>query len=106
MTLLLGELLYLIYESKKEGGNMYKIGLFSQITKTTIKTLRYYDKIGLLKPKEIDTFTNYRYYTTDQISDFYEILAYRQAGLSIKQIKEIILDGKKIEDVLIIQKKN
>lgn len=84
---------------------MYRIGLFSQITKTTIKTLRYYDRVGLLKPEKIDKFTGYRYYTTAQISQFYEILLYKQAGLSIKQIKEIIIDQKDIEDILDIRKK-
>ena len=33
---------------------MYKIGLFSKISKTTIKTLRYYDKEGPIKPEKID----------------------------------------------------
>lgn len=84
---------------------MYRIGLFSQITKTTIKTLRYYDRIGLLKPEQIDKFTGYRYYTTQQISQFYEILSYKQAGLSIKQIKQIILDKQNVQDVLEIRKR-
>lgn len=84
---------------------MYRIGLFSQITKTTVKTLRYYDRIGLLKPKHIDEFTSYRYYTTEQISKFYEILSYRQAGLTIEQIKQIVLKGKSVEDILDIRRK-
>jgi len=84
---------------------MYRIGLFSQITKTTIKTLRYYDRIGLFKPKHIDEFTGYRYYTTEQISQFYEIVSYRQAGISIEQIKQIVLEGKAIEDILDIRRK-
>lgn len=84
---------------------MYKIGLFSQITKTTIKTLRYYDRIEIFKPKQIDEFTSYRYYTTEQISEFYEILSYRQAGLSIKQIKQIVIDGKSVEETLDIRRK-
>lgn len=84
---------------------MYRIGLFSQITKTTVKTLRYYDRIGLLKPKRIDESTNYRYYTTQQISEFYEILSYRQAGLTIQQIKQIVLEGRDVKEVLDIRKK-
>jgi len=83
---------------------MYKIGMFSKITKTTVKTLRYYDRIGLLKPEKIDENTKYRYYTTKQISDFYEILLYRQAGLSINQIKEIIINHKKVQNILEIRK--
>ena len=46
---------------------MYQIGEFSYLAETTIKTIRYYDKIGLLKPKKIDEFTKYRYYDEYQI---------------------------------------
>ena len=42
--------------------DMYKIGDFSKISKTTIKALRYYEKEGLLKPTFIDQYTSYRYY--------------------------------------------
>lgn len=84
---------------------MYRIGLFSQITKTTIKALRYYDRVGLLKPNNVDKFTHYRYYSTEQISQLYEILSYRQAGLSINQIKQIILDGEDAENILYAKRK-
>ena len=40
---------------------MYRIGEFSHLCQTTIKTLRHYDKIDLLKPARIDNFTGYRY---------------------------------------------
>lgn len=42
---------------------MYRIGEFSYLCERTIKTLRHYDKIGILKPKETDNFTGYRYYS-------------------------------------------
>lgn len=42
---------------------MLRIGEFSKLSKTTVKTLRYYDKVGLLKPAFVDSFTGYRYYT-------------------------------------------
>ena len=38
---------------------MLRIGEFSKLSKTTIKTLRYYDEIGLLKPEEIDEIQLY-----------------------------------------------
>ena len=40
---------------------MLRIGEFSKLAKISIKTLRYYDKIGLLKPTMIDSATQYRY---------------------------------------------
>ena len=41
--------------------DMYRVGEFSKITNTSIRTLSYYDKIGLLNPNGVDIFTNYRY---------------------------------------------
>lgn len=40
---------------------MYRIGQFSKLTKTTIKTLHYYDEIGILNPELVDEFTGYRF---------------------------------------------
>ena len=42
---------------------MLSIGEFSKICKVTVKTLRYYDRIGLLKPVHVDDMTGYRYYS-------------------------------------------
>ncbi len=71
---------------------MFFIGEFSQMAKTTVKTLRYYDDIGLLKPAGIDKFTGYRLYTTKQLLRIHAIQSLRQLGLSIDDIKDA-LDG-------------
>ena len=71
---------------------MYKIGEFSSLAKTTIKTLRYYEKENLLKPVYIDLNTGYRYYETSQLIEISKIIDLRQMGISIKDIKKI-LDG-------------
>ena len=39
---------------------MYRIGEFSKIGKVTVKTLRYYDEVGLLKPETVNQDTGYR----------------------------------------------
>ena len=44
---------------------MFRIGEFSKLSRTTVKTLRYYDEIGLLKPEATDPQSGYRLYTTD-----------------------------------------
>ena len=56
---------------------MYQIGEFSYLAETTIKTIRYYDKIGLLKPKKIDEFTKYRYYDESQIEIIKKIATFK-----------------------------
>lgn len=83
---------------------MYKIGDFSSMSKTTIKTLRYYEKEGLLKPVYIDQNTGYRYYETSQLVEISKIISLRQIGLSIKDIKNI-LDGYDMKNILNKRKK-
>lgn len=53
---------------------MLRIGEFSKLAKTTVKTLRYYDKVGLLKPAFTDSVTSYRYYTEEQLETMRRIL--------------------------------
>ena len=48
---------------------MYKIGEFSKLTGLSIRTLRYYNDIGILVPEEVDIFTNYRYYGDKNLED-------------------------------------
>ncbi len=56
----------------------------------TVKALRYYDEVGLLAPEKVD-LARYRYYTTDQLVKLHYIQSLRQAGLSIDEIKNILL---------------
>lgn len=69
---------------------MLKIGEFSKLSLSTVKTLRHYEKEGLLQPVYIDQYTGYRYYETSQLITFAKILSYRQLGLSISDIKAIL----------------
>lgn len=65
---------------------MIKIGLFSQLAQVSIRTLRHYADLGLLKPEFIDPKTNYRYYTLEQLPRLTRILAFKDMGLSLEQI--------------------
>lgn len=69
--------------------NLFRIGEFSRLGKTSIKTLRYYDECGILKPDKVDIFNNYRYYSTAQLFTLYKIQVLRAAGLSIAEIAGI-----------------
>ena len=79
---------------------MYRIGLFSQITKTTIKTLRYYDEVGLLSPCYVNLENGYRYYNSRQLVEFHRILALKQMGFSISELISM-MSGKKKSDLLL-----
>ncbi|MGN1301792.1 MAG: GyrI-like domain-containing protein [Clostridia bacterium] len=83
---------------------MYKIGEFSELSKTTIKTLRYYEKEGLLIPTFVESQTGYRFYETSQLPELAKIISLRQMGISINDIKNI-LNGGSLEQVLEVRKK-
>lgn len=46
---------------------LFKISAFSRLSRVSLKTLRYYDQIGILKPRKVDHDTGYRYYSADQL---------------------------------------
>jgi DNA-binding transcriptional MerR regulator len=83
---------------------MYRIGQFSLMTKVTVKTLRFYEEEGLLTPCHVDYVTGYRYYETSQLADVHKIVALKQCGFPLADIKEI-LKGKNIQGFLANQKK-
>ena len=72
---------------------MFKIGDLSKLSQVPVKTLRYYDEIGLLKPAKVDTFTGYRYYSADQLPRLHRILALKDLGLSLSQITRLLDDN-------------
>ena len=59
----------------------YKIGDFSRLTNISIRTLRYYDEIGILKPEYVDPYSGYRYYTDNCILKEFIILFRRNCSM-------------------------
>ncbi len=80
---------------------MYKIGEFSKIVNMSVRTLRYYDEINILKPGYVDNFSNYRYYTEENISEANLITILRSVGFSLE---EILLYKDKLSDEVIDDK--
>jgi len=69
---------------------MLKIGEFSKLSRVSIRMLRHYDDIGLLKPAEIDDFTGYRYYREDQLFTIGRITSLKDMGFSLADIIKIL----------------
>ena len=63
---------------------------FSRFTGVSVRTLHYYDEIGLLKPAQVDKTTSYRYYDEHSLLRMQEILFYRELDFSLKSIEEIL----------------
>lgn len=69
---------------------LYRIGEFAELTGVSPKTLRHYDKMGLLRPAVVDVRTRYRCYATAQLRELSSILALRDLGLSLPEVRAFI----------------
>ncbi|NCU18911.1 MerR family transcriptional regulator [Pallidibacillus pasinlerensis] len=69
----------------------YTIQKLARLAGVTTRTLRYYDKIGLLKPARINS-SGYRIYGQNEVNLLQQIMFYRELGLQLETIKEIIHD--------------
>lgn len=84
--------------------NKFSIGEMSKLHNTPIKTLRYYDEIGLFKPIEVNKDNGYRYYSTEQFEQLNTINYLKFLGISLKEI-ESYLESRDIDYFLELLKK-
>lgn len=78
---------------------MIRIGDFSKLSFVSIKALRYYDEIGLLKPVRVDDVSGYRYYSADQLPRLHRILALKDLGLNLEQIAVLLREEPSAEEI-------
>ena len=80
----------------------FSIGEAAKSVHTTNETLRHYDRIGLVKPSKKDEWTNYRYYTEQDIVRLNTVRALQLMELSLQEIKKVLEynDLEKIVDFL------
>lgn len=67
--------------------NKFTIGQMARLHDISVKTLRYYDEIGLFEPYEVDPQTGYRYYTLEQFKKLDIIVYLKLMGVPLKEIK-------------------
>ena len=77
--------------------NYYKTGEFAKLANVTERTLRYYDKIGLLKPSSILS-NGYRQYTDSDLLKLQKILSLKHLGFSIEEIFPIVLEDQNLKE--------
>jgi DNA-binding transcriptional MerR regulator len=78
---------------------MIRIGDFSKLSRVSVKTLRFYDEMGLLKPVQVDRFTGYRYYEFHQLPRLYRILALKDLGFSLEEIGRLLEGDLSVEQM-------
>jgi DNA-binding transcriptional MerR regulator len=77
---------------------MFSIGEFARLGAVSIRTLRHYDEIGLLPPAGVDQVTGYRSYSAKQLRQLNRIVALKDLGLTLGQIRQL-LDGITVEEL-------
>jgi DNA-binding transcriptional MerR regulator len=69
---------------------MFTIGDFARLGRVSVRMLRHYDALGLLRPARVDRATGYRYYEAGQLSRLNRLLALKDLGLSLEQVGRIL----------------
>lgn len=81
-----------------------RIGEFARLGFVSVSALRFYDDAGLFKPAEVDPWTGYRYYSYDQLGMLHRLLALKDLGLSLDEIRQLLgaeLPAEKIREMLV-----
>jgi len=85
---------------------MLSIGEFSHTTRLSVKTLRYYQELGILLPAETDEISGYRYYDQQNYERVQSIIMLKELGFTLKEISTILGECQNEEDLkFFIEKK-
>ncbi|MEU8413141.1 MerR family transcriptional regulator [Amycolatopsis japonica] len=69
---------------------MFGIGDFAKHGRVSVRMLRHYDAIGLLRPAHVDPFSGYRSYTGEQLARLNRVIALKDLGFTLTQVQEIL----------------
>jgi DNA-binding transcriptional MerR regulator len=72
------------------GRMQYRIGEFAKLSGTSVKTLRYYDELGLLRPACVDSRTGYRHYRASQLQEIAAIRSLKDLGATLDDIRRVV----------------
>lgn len=71
---------------------MFSIGDFARHGRVSVRMLRHYDAMGLLRPAVVDEITGYRYYDVSQLDRLNRIVALKDLGFTLRQVADMIDD--------------
>jgi DNA-binding transcriptional MerR regulator len=69
---------------------MFSIGDFAGLGRVSVRMLRHYDAIGLIRPAHVDPHSGYRYYTAAQLKRLNRIIALKDLGFSLQHVQTLI----------------
>lgn len=69
---------------------MFTIGDFARHGRVSVRMLRHYDATGLLRPAHVDPVNGYRHYTAGQLARLNRIVALKDLGFTLRQVRDIV----------------
>src|SRR5947207_1362331 len=69
---------------------MFSIGEFASLGRVSVRMLRHYDAIGLLRPAHVEPHSGYRFYTAAQLRLLNRVTALKDLGFSLQQVQTLI----------------
>jgi DNA-binding transcriptional MerR regulator len=71
---------------------MFSIGEFARHGRVSVRMLRHYDAIGLLRPDRVDDLTGHRWYSVDQLPRLNRIVALKELGFRLEQVSTMLYE--------------
>ncbi|MGD0439179.1 MAG: helix-turn-helix domain-containing protein [Acidimicrobiales bacterium] len=78
---------------------MLNIGEFARLGQVSPRMLRHYDELGLLDPALVDPDSGYRLYSVRQLSQLHRVVALRDMGFTLEQIREILAENLPVDQL-------
>lgn len=82
-----------------DGDAMLNIGEFARLGQVSPRMLRHYDELGMLNPEQVDPSNGYRLYGANQLGRLHRILALRDLGFTLEQIREVLEENPPVEEI-------
>jgi DNA-binding transcriptional MerR regulator len=77
---------------------MLSIGEFAQLGRVSPRALRHYDDVGVLSPARVDRATGYRWYELRQLADLRRIVALRDLGFGLDEIRSLVVADEEVSN--------
>ena len=78
---------------------MLSIGEFARLAGVSVRMLRHYDQLGLLRPQRVDPFSGYRSYGASQLDRANRLVALKDLGFTLEQVGRMLDDGMSSSEV-------
>ncbi|MFI7316769.1 MerR family transcriptional regulator [Streptomyces venezuelae] len=78
---------------------MFTIGDFARHGRVSVRMLRHYDATGLLRPAHVDPASGYRHYTAAQLARLNRIIALKDLGFTLQQVRDIVDEKVGVEEL-------